>query len=174
MFAVERSSTRTDLVEIINKESIINVLFYQLINSFMRRSDSPLYKRWYQIATGCSDPNSAPWKVYGAQGVTCVKSWIPYKVGFDNFEHWVLSTLGPQPNPDSILRRINTKKGWHPGNIEWSTRLIQSNNRSTNMMIQVGKRKQSLADWCRETGLLEATVWSRLKRGHKPKEALEL
>jgi predicted DNA-binding transcriptional regulator AlpA len=43
------------------------------------------------------------------------------------------------------------------------------------MMIRIGNQTQSLAEWCRYTGLKEATVWSRIKDyGKTPRKALGL
>ena len=148
------------------------------INTVMkttRRSDSILYKRWYQFATGTSNPNCYAWNAYGALGIKMKASWIPFKSGFDQFEQYVIDYLGPQPDPTYVINRINTQKDIKPGNLQWATRQTMCNNRSTNMMIRIGNQTQSLADWCRYTGLKEPTVWSRIKdRGYTPRKALGL
>ena len=140
-----------------------------------RRSDSILYKRWYQFATGTSNPNCSAWNNYGALGVKMKASWIPFKLGFDQFEQYVIDHLGPPPTPAHVINRIDINKGIQPGNLQWATRQVVGNHRRTNMMIKIGREKKSLADWCRQTGLKEPTVWSRIRdRGYTPKEALEL
>ena len=140
-----------------------------------RRSDSILYKRWYQFATGTTNPNCYAWAAYGALGIKMKKSWTPFKSGFDQFEQYVIDHLGPPPTPEHVINRIDTTKDIKPGNLQWATRQQQCNHRRTNMMIRIGKETKSLADWCRLTGLKEPTVWSRIKdHGYPPKEALGL
>lgn len=140
-----------------------------------RRSDSILYKRWYQFFQGCTNPNNRAWRAYGAYGITIYRPWARFKIGFDLFEDWVIDNLGPPPNSNSILRRIDSTKGIRPGNLEWSDRLTACNNRRTNMMIKVNGQRLSLSEWCRRTGLKEPTVWSRIHdRKWTAKKALEL
>ena len=53
----------------------------------MNRSDSILYKRWYQFVIGTTQPHSYAWAQYGAKGIKMKKSWTVFKSGFDQFEH---------------------------------------------------------------------------------------
>lgn len=139
-----------------------------------RRSDSILYKRWYQFAMGTTDPNAHCWKTYGAKGIKMKSQWTPYKYGFDAFEAWIIDNLGPPPSPNSIIRRIDSTKDIKPGNLEWSTRAIQSNNRITNFKIRIKGQTKSLAEWCRIYNKNLPTVWSRIRDyGYTPREALE-
>jgi hypothetical protein len=140
-----------------------------------RRSDSILYKRWYQFATGTTNPNCYAWAAYGAKGIGMKKSWTPFKSGFDQFEQYIIDYLGPPPTTNHVINRINTHKNIEPGNLQWATRQTMCNNRTSNMMIQIGNQTQSLAEWCRYTGLKEPTVWSRIKDyGFSPRKALGL
>lgn len=154
---------------------MIYVVSYKYCMRTTRRSDSILYKRWYQFFNGCTNPRCTAWAVYGARGIKMHPSWASFKQGFDRFEAWVIDTLGPPPLPNSIIRRIDSTKNIRPGNLEWSTRLIMSNNRRTNTMIKINGQRKSLSDWCRQQGLNERTVWSRIHdRGQTPRKALEL
>jgi hypothetical protein len=140
-----------------------------------RRSDSILYKRWYQFATGTTNPNCSAWAAYGAKGIDMKASWTPFKSGFDQFEQYIIDYLGPPPTTEHVINRINTHKNIEPGNLQWATRQTMCNNRTSNMMIQIGNQTQSLAEWCRYTGLKEPTVWSRIRDyGFSPRKALGL
>jgi len=140
-----------------------------------RRSDSILYKRWYQFAIGTSNPNSYAWHAYGAKGIKMKKSWIPFKSGFDLFEQYVIDHLGPPPTTEHVINRIDTTKDIKPGNLQWATRQQQSNHRTTNMMIRIGGETRSLADWSRTVGIPAPTIWSRIKdHGYTPREAMGL
>lgn len=140
-----------------------------------RRSDSPLYKRHYQFYNGCTNPQCRAWANYGALGITMYRPWARLREGFDLFEDWVLSNLGPIPFPGAVLRRIDHTKGIKPGNLEWSTRKVVGNHRRSNFILRVGRRQQSLSEWCEELGLNPRTVWSRIHdKGWTYKEALGL
>jgi hypothetical protein len=140
-----------------------------------RRSDSILYKRHYQFYNGCTNPNSNAWQTYGGRGIKIYRPWASLKQGFDLFEDWIIANLGAPPQADSIIRRIDSTKDIKPGNLEWSTRRIQSNNRTTNHRIRIGGQTKSMADWCRIYGKNLRTVWSRINdHGYTPKKALEL
>jgi hypothetical protein len=140
-----------------------------------RRSDSILYKRWYQFATGTSNPNCYAWHAYGAKGIGMKKSWIPFKTGFDQFEQYVIDHLGPPPAPYYVINRIDTTGDVKPGNLQWATRQSVSNHRTTNMMIRIGRETRSLADWSRTVGIPAPTIWSRIHDyGYTPKQAMGL
>jgi hypothetical protein len=102
-------------------------------------------------------------------------SWIPYKSGFDQFEQYVIDHLGPPPTLQHVINRIDTGKDVKPGNLQWATRQEQSNHRSSNMMIKIGRENKSLADWSRQVGIPAPTIWSRIRDyGYTPQQALGL
>jgi hypothetical protein len=122
----------------------------------------------------CTNPNAYDYHNHGGYGIRVYAPWIPFKQGFDAYADWVEANLGPQPHADAIIRRKNSQGHFYPSNLEWSDRQIMSNHRRTNLVIKVGRKKQSLADWCRELGIPSRTVWSRIERGSTMKEALGL
>ena len=140
----------------------------------MRRSDHPLYKSWHAFMYGCTNTNSYHWHQYGALGIKMHAPWCPYKVGFDRFIDWVDANLGPKPSPDAIIRRKNSKKGFRPGNLEWSDRLYMSTHRRSNHYLTYKGRKQTISEWSRELDIKAATIWARVHdRGYTVKQALE-
>lgn len=113
--------------------------------------------------------------MYGARGIGMYAPWASLKIGFDNFEQWVYDNLGPIPFPGAIIRRKDSTKDVMPGNLEWSTRKVQGNNRRNTLYIKIGRKRQSLNSWCEELGLNSRTVWSRIHDyGMTPKRALGL
>jgi hypothetical protein len=140
-----------------------------------RRCDSPLYKRHYQFYNGCGNPNCAAWAMYGAKGIRLYQPWNSLKAGFDNFEDWVWNNLGPIPFPDAIIRRMDSTKNIKPGNLEWSTRKIMSNHRTTNVFYKINGQIHTLSEWSDITGINSRTAWSRIRdHGMTPKKALGL
>ena len=103
------------------------------------------------------------------------KPWAVPKTGVDLFEEWVYKNLGPPPQGKYTLALIDRRKDIRPGNLCWETRLWVTNHRKRNYMITMFGRKQSLADWCRETGIPKGTAWSRIHDyGMTPRKAFRL
>lgn len=140
----------------------------------MQRNKSPLYRPWYQFKASCerSDYNNSQY--YNHRGCRFYPPWSEYKWGFDRFEHWVLSQLGPKPQGDSILCRFDAFGDVAPGNLQWSTRFENANVRQGCRMITIAGLTQSLSDWCRTTGVNFHTAHSRIvDYGWTPEKAIE-
>lgn len=84
-----------------------------------------------------------------------------WSVSFEAF----LACVGRAPTPDHSLERINTAKGYFPGNVGWATPKEQSNNRSDNLMVEIGGETLGAADVCRRYGIKRSTLNERIKRG---------
>ena len=150
-------------------------MHYHINNSMLARNKRPLYKRWQTFYYSTTDSNSSNWPCYGAHGLKMYKPWAVPKLGFDLFEDWVYSNLGQPPKGKYTLALIDRRKDVKPGNLCWETRLWVGNHRRENLVLKINGRKQSLADWCRETGIPKGTAWSRMyDMGMKPKEAFNL
>lgn len=80
------------------------------------------YIAWKNMRRRCSDPKDKSYKDYGAKGITVC---VFYKEDFFNF----LLDIGLAPTPDHTVDRIKNDIGYEPGNIRWTTRLVQSLNR---------------------------------------------
>jgi len=141
----------------------------------LARNKRPLYKRWQQFYYSTTTPGSHLWHCYGQLGIKMYKPWAVPKVGFDLFEDWVYANLGRPPKGLTVLGLIDRKKDIRPGNLHWTTQLWVQNHRRFNLMLKINGRKQSLADWSRETGVNKATAWTRIHdKGMTAREAFEL
>lgn len=83
-----------------------------------------------------------------------------------------VADMGKKPTPKHTLERIDTDKGYEPGNCRWASHTEQMNNRSINRVIVAFGRTHTLAEWCRELGMERETIRDRLARGATPEEAL--
>lgn len=118
----------------------------------------PLWRRWANLRNQCNNERNYNWKYYGGRGITYPKRWD----NFENFVNDIESTIGPIPFKGAHLDRKNNDRGYSRNNICWSTPRENSNNRQTNHMVTYQGRRQTLADWSRETGIPFRTLWSRL------------
>lgn len=80
------------------------------------------YKIWGHIKERCFKPSSAAYRHYGGRGITMYEPWINDFMAFYNY-------VGKRPSPEHTIDRINVDGNYEPGNIKWSTRKEQANNK---------------------------------------------
>lgn len=85
-----------------------------------RRSASPTYVSWRAMKTRATNKKRPDAKYYGHVGLC--ERWQE----FSNF----LMDMGERPNGTSI-DRIDSSKGYEPGNCRWATKSEQTRNRKT-------------------------------------------
>ena len=143
----------------------------------------------------CHNPEHIAFKNYGARGITVCEEWREAEGGFDDF----LLHIGPRPDGQHSLDRIDNDQGYRPGNVRWTDRKTQQNNRrqqkryvtdygwgigKTPALPHVGRgsclsalvphagKLQTVAEWARELRMDAATIRQRLERGMAPEQAL--
>lgn len=125
---------------------------------------SKLYWVWADLVGRCTNPSHARFADYGGRGITVCARW---RASFADFH----SDVGARPLGYTLDRKDNNG-GYEPGNVQWSTRLAQANNKRNNARITYQGRTQTLAEWARETGLPYDTLKGRLRNGWQPEKAL--
>ena len=133
----------------------------------MAMKDHPLRHVWGNMVQRCTNPNRPDFVWYGGKGITVCEKWR-------SFEGW-LEDMPERPD-GSTLERIETSKGYEPGNVRWATAKEQANNRSTNVFYEIDGETKTLAEWAEHYGL-DATGYKRaherIKNGWDPQRALE-
>ena len=87
-----------------------------------KRVASPEYRAWQAMKNRCHNPRAPDYRYYGARGVAVCDEW---RASFDAF----LRDMGRRPAANLTLDRIDTARGYEPGNCRWATRQVQSRNR---------------------------------------------
>lgn len=89
-----------------------------------------LYIIWCAIKARCYNSNCPSYKYYGQRGI---KMYTPWLTDFYSFESYVKSFKDYDKNnlgkKGITLDRINNNDDYKPGNLRWSTMLLQSRNR---------------------------------------------
>jgi hypothetical protein len=98
------------------------------------KSKTSMYSRWSMMKTRCTNPNFKQYKDYGGRGITVCKEWLN---DYAAYEKYVMS-LPNAKSPGYSVDRIDNDGDYEPGNIKWSTRSEQNNNkRCYNKTVKV-------------------------------------
>lgn len=118
----------------------------------------PEYAVWNSMKQRCHNPNHSGYYKYGERGVVVCERWRGSFVAF-------YEDMGPRPSPTHSIDRIENAKGYEPGNCRWATRKEQMNNQTKTHLLTLDGKTQSIAEWCRVTGLNKTTIHRRLNKG---------
>lgn len=129
------------------------------------RQATPEYNIWCTMKARCHAEGSSGYAKYGAKGISVCERW---RISFQDF----IADMGLRPSPEHSIDRINNHGNYEPGNCRWATRLEQMNNTSCNSVIEIDGRKQTMAQWGRETGVDADLIWYRLNTGWPAKKAV--
>ena len=82
---------------------------------------TPEYAAWRNMKQRCLNSKNPRYADYGGRGITVCERWLD----FETF----LADVGLRPSPELTLDRINNDGNYEPGNVRWTTRTAQQQNR---------------------------------------------
>lgn len=115
-----------------------------------------LYGIWYGMRDRCNNENNPAYERYGGKGVSVCKAWDE----FISFYKWSMSN---GYNESLSIDRINVNGNYEPSNCRWATPKEQSDNKSSNIIIELNGKKQDLQQWCDELGFNRSTINTRVR-----------
>ncbi|RWO34739.1 MAG: hypothetical protein EOS10_00090 [Mesorhizobium sp.] len=124
---------------------------------------NPVYRVWKAMKQRCLNPNHDGFDGYGGRGITVCAEWLK----FENFYR----DMGDLPAGMTLERKDN-EKGYEPGNVIWASRLVQANNKRSNVSVTFRDQTHTQAEWGRITGLGKAAIKRRLDAGWPVERAL--
>lgn len=135
------------------------------VHRFYDEEFSSEYKVWRAIKqrTGVNPGKNHKWY----SQIEMAPTW---KESFNVF----LNDVGKRPSPKHSIERIDSLKGYEPGNCIWATAKEQANNRRSNVHIEHDSKRLTVAQWAEETSIKQATISARLRRGWHPSDAVTL
>jgi hypothetical protein len=83
------------------------------------RSRTAEYKIFHCAVQRCNNPTHYQYHNYGGRGI---------EMRFQSFEEF-FAEVGPRPDPNLSIDRINNDGHYEPGNLRWATRSEQQRNR---------------------------------------------
>lgn len=111
------------------------------------------YYSWANMKRRCNDTGNQDYARYGGRGITYDANWERFE-GFNK-------DMGATYVKGKTLDRVNNNKGYCKENCRWATASEQSNNRSTNRKIKIGKETKNLSQWVKHFNLKSSTVRQR-------------
>lgn len=100
-------------------------------------SNTRLYNIWHGIKTRCNNANN---KIYGGKGIKICSEW---KDNFISFYNWAIKN-GYRDN--LTIDRVDNNLGYSPNNCRFVDRVIQNNNRSNNILVNIDDRFYTIND----------------------------
>jgi hypothetical protein len=128
------------------------------VNQTHGLSNTREYITWCHLRARCENPKTPAFKRYGGRGITVCERW---RASFLNF----LADMGNRPSDGHSIDRIDVNGPYSPENCRWATSTTQCNNRRDSVFYEWNGKRQTLAQWSKELGMVPGTLRSRLDAG---------
>ena len=122
------------------------------------------YKSWVAMKSRCNPENKDIYPVYAGRGIEVCERW---KNSFENF----LEDMGERPEGMTI-DRIDSSKGYFPGNCRWADNKTQADNRETTIWIEINGEEMVLSDVSKKYGIPQTTIYRRYKEGLRGRDLI--
>jgi len=134
-------------------------------------SSHELFKVWAAMIDRCSNQNNKSFRDYGSRGISVSDRWVSGESGLTGFECF-LADMGARPSRNYTIERMDNDRGYGPDNCVWMDRKGQNSNKRSNIIIEIGGHKLTVADWARRKGISEFTIYRRLRTGWDKEKAV--
>lgn len=115
------------------------------------------YTTWQSMLQRCYCTTNERYQDWGGRGIKVCDRWHE----FANF----LADMGRRPTPKHSLNRIDNDKDYCPDNCEWTTNIVQSRNRRSNVFLTHNAITKTAKEWSVELNINLATILNRKKLG---------
>lgn len=122
-------------------------------------SHSRLDNCYKNMLARCYNPKNKRYAEYGKRGISVCDEWRTNKL---LFIEWA-NTNGYAAN--LTLDRMDVNKGYSPDNCRWADAKTQMNNMTKNVFLEWDGKRQTIAQWAEEIGVLYRALQHRVDRG---------
>lgn len=136
-----------------------------------RRAHQREYNSYISARRRCLDPTDKDYYRYGAVGITF---YAPWAASFRLF----CADVGDRPD-GTTLDRIDTTKGYEPGNVRWATPLKQAENRRSTVWVELAGVRMTATAAAKQLGVTNGAIYAQLKKkgtldGYNPRGARQI
>ena len=125
---------------------------------------TPSYESWSSMLSRCRRVHAPENRHHGGAGVTVCDRWDPQAGGsFENF----YADMGERLPGTTIDRFPNKTGNYEPGNTRWATPKQQSNNLQSNVLIDFGGDRVTIAEAAQRSGIHPDTLGRRYRKGER-------
>lgn len=119
------------------------------------RTGTKEYGAWQEMKRRCLNTRSKDFQRYGARGITVDPILA---TSFETFYREV----GDAPTTEHSLDRIDSSKGYIPGNLRWATPKEQAHNRRTSYVVTIdGVQFNGFSEAARHFGISKVMMRNR-------------
>lgn len=130
-------------------------------------SGTRLHNIWKGMRKRCNTTSSQDYCNYGGRGIRVCAEWDDFVA----FRSWAIEN-GYADN--MTIERKDNNQNYCPDNCTWIPNEKQSLNTRSVIEVSYGGKTMPVGRWADELGIKRLTVYSRIKRGKTPLQALEL
>lgn len=121
------------------------------------------YNSWKSMIARCFHEHHHAYPLYGGRGISVDPRWEDF---------WTfLEDMPPRPE-GTTLDRLDNDKDYTPDNCRWATPQEQANNRSNNLLLELGGETLTLSQWAERLDIPVSTLSNRFARGDTTERAL--
>ena len=107
--------------------------------------EAPEHYIWRTMIARCNRPTSSGYRNYGGRGIKVCDRWKDYSL--------FMKDVGPRPDEDHSLDRIDNDGNYEPGNVRWASRSDQQKNKTTTKFYTDGSFTGTLVECARHLGI---------------------
>lgn len=126
-----------------------------------------VFNKWQSMQGRCYNPRNEKYHRYGGRGITVCQEW---RDDFQVFYDWSMANGW---SPELTIDRINNDGNYEPSNCRWTTLEVQSNNKSTTVMVNIYGQTMPLQLAMKQYGACDPSLASsRIKKGWDHEKAI--
>jgi hypothetical protein len=115
------------------------------------------YKTWCKMKSRCNVESDISFPNYGGRGIMVCPQW---ERSFETF----FADMGPKPEGDYSIERMNSDGDYEPGNCKWATRKEQNRNKRNTHYVEYEGKSIAIVDLAEKFNIPYGRLYKRLTR----------